>query len=111
MGLVKNNQVPEAMKLVCALGLALGVAPLNKRSGCWEERIDEQWEIAVNGHRTPMRCSHDCDVPPFSVYVQYNGWPAGIIDPSGGVIAAGVCANEDTFIAALNRRLSEIRRP
>ena len=35
----------------------------------------------------------------------FNGWPAGIIDPMGGIIAAGAAANEDTFIAAIEADL------
>ena len=37
-------------------------------------------------------------------YVEYNGFPAGLLTPMGdGCIAAGEAANEDTFIAALRR--------
>lgn len=59
----------------------------------------------MNGHKTPMRCSHGIEVPPFSVYVQFNGWPAGILDAGGGVLAAGEAANEKNFIDALKKRL------
>jgi hypothetical protein len=37
------------------------------------------------------------DVPEFSVFVEWNGFPAGIIDQFGGVLAAGDAANEDAF--------------
>ena len=101
-------QVPEAMMAICELGLAVGAAPLNKHAGCWELRIDEQWEIAMNGHDSPTKCSYGCDVPPFAVYVQFNGWPAGVIHPTGGWIAAGEVANEDAFIAAVRRRTEAV---
>lgn len=99
------NALPEAMMLIAKLGIAVGTAPLNKYTGCWEFKIDEQWWIAVNGHREAMACSRGNDVPPFSAYIVYMGWPAGIIAPNGGVIAAGDCANEDAFIDALQARL------
>jgi hypothetical protein len=35
---------------------------------------------------------------PVSAYVEWNEWPAGIIDPFGGCIAAGAAANLETFL-------------
>jgi len=32
-------------------------------------------------------------VPPFNCYVEFNGWPAGVFNPFGGIIAAGELAN------------------
>ena len=75
--------------------------PLNQWPGCWESQIDERWHVSINGHREAMRDSLGGDVPPFSAAIQFNGWPAGIINPYGGVIAAGELANEDTLIDAL----------
>jgi hypothetical protein len=40
-------------------------------------------------------------VPPYSAYVEYNGWPFAVFDALGGVAGAGTHANEDTFIAAV----------
>jgi hypothetical protein len=37
------------------------------------------------------------DLEPYQAMVEFNGFPAGIIDPNGGVLAAGDAANEDTF--------------
>jgi len=45
------------------------------------------------------------DVPellPYHAAVWWHGWLAGLIDPSGGIIAYGREANEDTFIQALD---------
>jgi hypothetical protein len=98
---VSEPQLMEAFARIADLGCALGVRDINKLPGCWEHQIDKQWWIALNGHREPMKDSHGFEVPPFSAAVEYNGWPAGIIDPSGGIIAAGSCANENTFIDAL----------
>lgn len=87
-----------------------------------ETKICEAWSIAVErfaaifGAPLPKRLleigdpdrgwgaklnptSDEIDgVGPCEIYVTWNGWPAGILDPSGGVIAAGEAANEDAFI-------------
>lgn len=36
-------------------------------------------------------------IPVFSIQVGWNGWPAGIIDVNGGLIAAGELVNESKF--------------
>ena len=101
---METRTLAQSMRALADEILSEAAAPLNKRVGCWELRVDEQWEIAMNGHNSPIQCSHGCEVPPFAVYVQFNGWPAGVIGPSGGWIAAGEVANEDAFIAAVRRR-------
>jgi len=83
-----------------------GAAPLNKHAGCWERRIDEHWWIAVNGREEEISCSKGAAVPPFNCYVEFNGWPAGVFNPFGGIIAAGELANEETFAAALEAELA-----
>lgn len=100
--------VCEAFEALCELCMALGEAPANKHPDCWECKVDERWSIAFNCHKEPKRSSlSDVVVQPFNCYVQYNGWPAGVFDPTGGVIAAGEGANEDTFIAALKERTAK----
>ena len=83
----------------------LGVREIDNLEGCWECQIDDDWWIAVNGHKDPCEAKppqHEktIEVPPFTAYVEYNGWPAGLLDPKGGIIAAGDYANEQTFVAA-----------
>lgn len=68
--------------------------------GCWERKLDQRWTIALNAHGTDQEYG-DVTVPPFNAYLVYNGWPAGFVDPFGGVMAAGAAANEDTLIEAL----------
>ena len=91
----------EAFAEIALLADALGVRRINELEGCWEYQVDEQWRFALNGHNTPHDTDDGVRVPPFSAFVEFNGWPAGIIDPAGGVLAAGDAANESTFIAAL----------
>jgi hypothetical protein len=41
------------------------------------------------------------ELPAMTCMVTYNGWPAGMLGPFGGIIAAGDAANERSFIDAL----------
>lgn len=45
-------------------------------------------------------------VEPFSVFVTWNGWPAGMFDAGGGVVAAGAAANEAALCAWLREGLA-----
>ncbi len=87
--------------LLADYGNKNGAAPLSQFEACWEKQIDEQWWIAMNGHQEPKACSHGNMVESFSCYVEFNGFPAGMIYPFGGILAAGSAANEDIFIEAL----------
>lgn len=91
--------------LLARLATKDDAAPLNKHPGCWEREIGEWW-IAVNGHEDAIKCSHGAEVPPFNCYVEFNGWPAGLFDPLGGIIAAGAAANEETFAAAVEAAIA-----
>ena len=84
--------------------LARGFKGLSKVPGCCEVQVDDRWFFAVNGHAEPTTCAKTGQpIPPFSAYVEFNGWPAGLLDPAGGIICAGELANEDTFRAALHQ--------
>ncbi len=43
-------------------------------------------------------------VPPFELALLWYGFPSGVITVSGGVIAVGEAANEDTFIEWLDEQ-------
>ena len=114
-GLLVNSEDDVSEKkplfvLMCDLGLKLGVKRINELPGCWEQRVDDQWWFAMNGHNEPMiarssdgasSSGEGVSVPPFHAYVEYNGWPAGMLTPYDGILAAGEGANEETFAAAL----------
>jgi len=91
--------------LLMYIAEADGVIPLSEHyEGCWERQLGEWW-FAVNGHDGPRKCSHGVEVQPYHCYVEYNGFPAGLMTPFGGVIAAGRIANEDAFAEALHAEL------
>lgn len=99
-------QAPEAFAIVAEYAVALGAKSISALPGCWEKRIDEHWWVAINGHKDDMACSREAPpVPSLHCYIEYDGWPAGLISLQDGVIAAGESANEDTFIAAVKRAL------
>lgn len=103
-------RVSVAFGKLADLCIALGQHPLNKHAGCWEHQVDERWWVCINGHPEPRKNSDGFEVPQFDCVVKYNGWPAGMFGPYGGIIAAGDCANEETFIEALEaatKRASE----
>lgn len=106
---VSEPEVKEAFVKLAELGGALGVQSINQLPGCWECQIDSQWWISMNGHREAIKDSHGAEVPAFHACIEFNGWPAGIIGPSAGIIAAGSLANEDTFIAAIDARIAKER--
>ena len=112
MPTVEERAICEGFYALSLLAEATGDAlPLNKHDGCWEHQIDEQWWCAVNGHKEEMECSHGGKVPSYSALIEFNGWPAGIIDPFGGIVAAGTVANEDSFIAAVEAATASFAEP
>ena len=95
----------------CELCYARGARSIQAVPGCYEMQIDDRWWAALNPHKEPIRCSKDENgngVPPFSVYIEFNGWPAGVITPNGGIIAAGSVANEDTYIEAVKAAIAAL---
>lgn len=96
-----DSNICEAMDAIAQLAHRVGATPGNKFENCWERQVDDHWWISMNCHPEARKNSKGIEVPMFSCYVEFNGWPAGIINPFGGIIAAGSLANEDTFIAAV----------
>lgn len=103
------STVSLVFALIAGLGNKSGASPVNKFEACWEKQVDPVWWIAMNGHRETVKCSRGADVPPFHCYVEFNGWPAGLINPYDGVLAAGAVGNEDNFITALKAAGAECR--
>ena len=89
-----------------ALCHARGLTPLNRHPGAVQVVVDEHWTFWINGSQGPVASPKgEGTLGRFEAYVEFNGWPAGILDPAGGVLAAGEVANEDTFRAAILRAL------
>ena len=101
-----SDNVCEAFAKVCGLCIARDEAPVNQYPGCWEVQVDPWW-IAFNGHDEARACSKGPRVDPYHCYVEYNGLPAGIFNPRGGVIASAEGADESAFIEALERATAD----
>jgi hypothetical protein len=92
---------------IAEYALATGAAPIKDK--LWHVKLDKSWEFVVNGFMEEKetgpfgqsRCSHK--IGPAECYIEFNGWPAGIINPYRGSFAAGELANEQTFCEALKR--------
>ena len=109
--MVKMKNISKAFALIMRLAEKDKVKAINKLDGCWERRIDDNWQISLNGHPHTVLNSRDMEVLGFSCLIEFNGFPAGMLDPAGGIIAAGQAANEDTFIEAIERILDEKNNP
>ena len=65
--------------------------PLPKRVlelGC----RDQGWGVELNASEGDLPT-----LPRFAAAVSWGGFPAGVIDQAGGIIAAGTVANEQAF--------------
>ena len=81
----------------------------------WVGSINEHWVIAIHANK-----GKEIEFEPkgamggkaeFGIMlVWFNGWLAGMIDPYGGVIAAGELANEDTFIEAIDKKIMALSK-
>lgn len=92
------DQLCTMYYLVAKLADALGEAPI--RNKVWTHKVDEQWFIKINGHPETMD-----GIPPYCLFVEYGGFPAGCMTPFEGTFAAGSAANEDEFIRVVTEKL------
>lgn len=93
--------LPDAYAVVIKYALAKGDKNLNERPGLVYYRFGDEWELWANPHREIYKTPLGVNVDPFTFYVEFNGFPAGVLAPNGGWIAAGDLANEDSFIEAV----------
>lgn len=104
----------EPMALIAEMAARLGVNGINELPGCWEHTFEQggnEWFLALNGHREAVECSQGASVDPFHAYVQCNGWPAGVMNPFDGIMAAGAAVNEDVFVEALQAEIDRLPEP
>lgn len=60
------------------------------------------WSWLVSANPTPITTEGGVTVMPFHAYIEFNGWPAGVLRVMGdGQFAAGSEANPEAFAAAL----------
>lgn len=101
-------KISEAFYAAAEFAMSRGARNLVNVPGTWESAVGENWWIAINAHGDDVQCSRGIAVPPRSIYIEFNGWPFGIINSAGGRIASGDIANEETFIAALRQHTPRV---
>jgi hypothetical protein len=92
------------MEAILILAERLGLTGLAQKfeGRCWEHRVDDQWWFAINANGHEVTCTHGGKVSAYHVLVEFNGWPAGVLNVAGqGEFAMGDAANPDTFNAAV----------
>ncbi len=102
---MSSDTFAEAFLAVMDYCEAKDAVPVNKHEGCFESDIDAVWAIAVNGHRTPLKCSRGAEVAPFHCVVFWRGLLFGFLHPYGGELAVHENANEDLFIEAVREAI------
>jgi hypothetical protein len=92
--LIKDNHIAQGL---LAYAMFNGATSIAMKEGLWENKVDEHWVVKCNGK------PHKVDnIPAFSWYIEFNGWPAGIMSIMGdGVLCAGEAGNEENLRQAL----------
>lgn len=96
--------ISEAFLLLGQLAAKVGMTNARDLPGCWEHEFGD-WFFAVNAHENEIACSKGARVPPYHAYLECRGWPAGLINPYGGVMMGGG-GEEDQFIADLKTEIA-----
>jgi hypothetical protein len=93
---------PSALFVAIAeLAEAHGRIPI----GEWDSgpfQTDPRYRVLVNGGPN----ARWRDIPRFHALLEFNGWPAGLLNPGGGTIAI----NEDEAIAVVEREAAHHAR-
>ena len=89
------------------LANTLGASPIKDQ--VWTHQIDDAWRVSVNGH-DHARAIDGLHVEPYHFVIWYHGWPAGVMNPFDGVMAAGSAANEDALIEALEAAIGAAQK-
>lgn len=108
-----GEQMSEAFDKLMRLALALGVKDLaSKVPPVWMHKIDEHWEVAMNGDLVDMHIDPlphgrrmGATIPPCHAAVWYNGRLAALLQPYDGTFIVNI-ASEDAFIEVLDRALA-----
>lgn len=80
----------------------LGLPPVATMPGkLWRGSVGP-WSFVVNANRRARKLENGVTIKGYETYIEYNGWPAGVLDLLGrGQFAAGSGANPKTFVAAV----------
>ena len=105
-----SEHMGNPLVALCQLCLARGVRNIKTLPGLCHVPINDQWEAWINGRDEVLPTDGGVEVKPFHAYVEYNGWPAGIVSAYDGEFVAGEAANLDSFLAAVTAAQKEAER-
>ena len=92
--IIKNGHIAQGL---LSFAMHKGALSISLKKELWQHKVDQHWEIACNGQDKKVD-----EVPPFSWYIKFNGWPAGILGIMGdGILCAGAAGNEENLRQAL----------
>lgn len=97
------EKINEIFVLAAELAIKDGAVPIEEM---YVRKINDSFTIVINSDKE--REYKGMKIPPFHMYVEYNGLPAGLLDPWDGFIASGKMVNENALIKALKTALEEI---
>lgn len=90
-------------ELLIEYAMAQGCTPASLKEANWHNTIDERWELKCNGTKEKRD-----GLEPYSWYIYFNGWPAGVLSLLGeGVLCAGDAGNEENLRKAIEGRMVE----
>jgi hypothetical protein len=91
--------IAEVFSLFADWAVKGGHTSLSERPGLFSATFGD-FTVKLNPHSEETE-----NVPPYTLAIEYLGWPAGLIDPYGGVLAAG---KEDDLCAAITTAIEAI---
>jgi len=105
----KRQETMHPIEAILAYCQAAGIRDIERLDGCCEATIDDRWWFAVNGHGEERRCSRGAPVPPYRFYVEFRGWPAALLLPTGeGEFVRGEAASAELFTAAVRAAIERL---
>lgn len=115
--MITHTSLDSLWQAIFELAEVHGAQPLSKHDGCWCLTLDQHWFIAMNGKNEEKLAPYPdgtdtATLPPFSVFIAFNGWPFALIRPDNAEIACGKLANIDTLhsaiVSATERKKAEL---
>jgi len=107
--LVAEGDRPHPFYMLVALASARGHSRLTQTlppGTTLELVVDDRWRAWVNPFPQPATFNTDDggmsgEVPPFTWWINFNGWLWGLVDPFHGVRGEGEAANPETLCKAI----------
>jgi hypothetical protein len=101
----------EMWEGICTLAL-IDIGPSGKwiKGTVWDSKqlLGDHWRCWINATDQNQEVANGYLIKPFHMYVEFNGWPAGICDPHTGLICAGEAADVFTLRDAIHHAIARV---